>query len=205
MAGAAATRSSAACSCRRAVDQAVLAWFQAANIGTSAYPFLTMANANLLLAHGTPEQVDTYVPADGSRAAGSARWRCPSRRPARRWPTSPPAPSPQDDGSYRLTGNKMWISGGDHELTENIVHLVLAKIPGGPPGVKGISLFVVPKFLVDDDGSLGERNDVVLAGLNHKMGYRGTTNTLLNFGEGVHTPAGRPARSATWSASRTAA
>ena len=98
---------------------------------------------------------------------------------------------PQDDGSYRLTGNKMWISAGDHELTENIVHLVLAKIPGGPPGVKGISLFIVPKFLVDDDGSLGERNDVVLAGLNHKMGYRGTTNTLLNFGEGVHRPGGR--------------
>ena len=98
----------------------------------------------------------------------------------------------QDDGTYRLTGNKMWISGGDHELTENIVHLVLAKVPGGPPGVKGISLFIVPKFLVDDDGSLGERNDVVLAGLNHKMGYRGTTNTLLNFGEGVHTPGGEP-------------
>src|SRR5688500_13176835 len=86
----------------------------------------------------------------------------------------------------------MWISGGDHELTENIVHLVLAKIPGGPPGVKGISLFIVPKFLVEEDGSLGERNDVVLAGLNHKMGYRGTTNTLLNFGEGVHTPGGQP-------------
>jgi butyryl-CoA dehydrogenase len=85
----------------------------------------------------------------------------------------------------------MWISAGDHELTENIVHLVLAKVPGGPPGVKGISLFIVPKFLVNDDGTLGERNDVVLAGLNHKMGYRGTTNTLLNFGEGVHRPGGR--------------
>ena len=94
---------------------------------------------------------------------------------------------PQADGSYRLIGNKMWISGGDHELAENIVHLVLAKIPGGPPGVKGISLFIVPKFLVDADGSIGERNDVVLAGLNHKMGYRGTTNTVLNFGEGAHT------------------
>src|SRR5215210_3541524 len=82
----------------------------------------------------------------------------------------------------------MWISGGDHELTENIVHLVLAKIPGGPPGVKGISLFVVPKHVVET----GERNDVVLAGLNHKMGYRGTTNTLLNFGEGVHAPGGKP-------------
>jgi butyryl-CoA dehydrogenase len=99
---------------------------------------------------------------------------------------------PQDDGSYRLFGNKMWISGGDHELSDNIVHLVLAKIPGGPAGVKGISLFVVPKHLVNADGSLGERNDVVLAGLNHKMGFRGTVNTLLNFGEGKHRPGGRP-------------
>ncbi|NMT56805.1 acyl-CoA dehydrogenase, partial [Vibrio parahaemolyticus] len=86
-------------------------------------------------------------------------------------------------------GHKMWISGGEHEITENIVHLVLAKIPGPDsklvPGVKGISLFVVPKRLVDEQGRLtGERNDVALAGLNHKCGYRGTTNTLLNFGEG---------------------
>jgi alkylation response protein AidB-like acyl-CoA dehydrogenase len=83
----------------------------------------------------------------------------------------------------------MWISGGDHELSENIVHLVLAKIPdadGKPiPGVKGISLLLVPKFLVDADGGLGERNDVQLAGINHKMGYRGTVNCLLNFGEGT--------------------
>jgi butyryl-CoA dehydrogenase len=99
---------------------------------------------------------------------------------------------PQPDGTYRLFGNKMWISGGDHELSENIVHLILAKIPGGPSGVKGISLLVVPKMLVEADGSLGERNDVVLAGLNHKMGYRGTINTVLNFGEGVYRPRGAP-------------
>ena len=90
---------------------------------------------------------------------------------------------------YRLRGNKMWISNGEHELTENIVHLVLAKIPGPDgklvPGTKGISLFIVPKKLVDTDGRLtGERNDVALAGLNHKLGYRGIPNTLLNFGEG---------------------
>ncbi|MFP5369660.1 MAG: acyl-CoA dehydrogenase [Actinomycetes bacterium] len=172
------------------VGQAVFAWFKAANIGTSAYPFLTMGNARLLLAHGSQEQIDTYVRPElegrwfGTMAlsepqAGSSLGDITTRA------------EPQDDGTYRLTGNKMWISGGDHELTENIVHLVLAKIPGGPPGVKGISLFIVPKFLVEADGSLGERNDVVLAGLNHKMGYRGTTNTLLNFGEGVHTPGGR--------------
>ncbi|WP_299952574.1 acyl-CoA dehydrogenase [uncultured Modestobacter sp.] len=173
------------------VNQAVHAWFQAANIGTSAYPFLTMANANLLVAHGTPEQVQTYVPpmAEG-RWFGTMALSEPQAGSSLADITT--RAEPQDDGSYRLTGNKMWISAGDHELTENIVHLVLAKVPGGPAGVKGISLFIVPKHLVRDDGSLGERNDVVLAGLNHKMGYRGTTNTLLNFGEGVHTPGGRP-------------
>ena len=92
---------------------------------------------------------------------------------------------------YRLRGNKMWISNGEHELTENIVHLVLAKIPGADgklvPGTQGISLFIVPKKLVDAEGRLtGERNDVALAGLNHKLGYRGIPNTLLNFGEGKY-------------------
>jgi len=173
-----------------AVGQAVFAWFKAANVGTSAYPFLTMANARLLLAHGSPEQIATYVaPEIEGRWFGTMALSEPQAGSSLADITT--RAEPQDDGTYRLTGNKMWISGGDHELTENIVHLVLAKIPGGPPGVKGISLFVVPKFLVNDDGSLGERNDVVLAGLNHKMGYRGTTNTLLNFGEGVHTPGGR--------------
>ncbi len=85
---------------------------------------------------------------------------------------------PAGDGSYRVFGSKMWISGGEHELAENIIHLVLAKIAGGPPGVKGISLFIVPRVLPD-----GSRNDVALAGLNHKMGYRGTVNTVLQFGE----------------------
>ena len=172
------------------VGQAVFAWFNAANVGTAAYPFLTMANARLLLAHGSREQIDTYVrPELEGRWFGTMALSEPQAGSSLADITT--RAEPQDDGTYRLTGNKMWISGGDHELTENIVHLVLAKIPGGPAGVKGISLFVVPKFLVNEDGSLGERNDVVLAGLNHKMGYRGTTNTLLNFGEGVHRPGGR--------------
>jgi butyryl-CoA dehydrogenase len=172
------------------VGQAVFAWFKAANVGTSAYPFLTMANARLLIAHGSQQQVDTYVrPMVEGRWFGTMALSEPQAGSSLADITT--RAERQDDGTYRLTGNKMWISGGDHELTENIVHLVLAKVPGGPPGVKGISLFVVPKFLVTEDGALGERNDVVLAGLNHKMGYRGTTNTLLNFGEGVHTPGGR--------------
>jgi len=90
---------------------------------------------------------------------------------------------PLSDGSYKLTGTKMWISGGDHEITENIVHMVLAKTPGSPAGVKGISLFLVPKNRVDDNGTIGVSNNIALAGLNHKMGHRGTTNCLLNFGE----------------------
>ncbi len=164
----------------------MFAWFQAANVGTSSYPFLTIANAHLLLTHGSPEQIDTYVrPMVDGRFFGTMCLSEPQAGSSLSDVTT--RAEPQDDGSYRLFGNKMWISAGDHELTENIVHLVLAKIPGGPAGVKGISLFIVPKVVV----ATGERNDVVLAGLNHKMGFRGTVNTLLNFGEGRHTPGGQ--------------
>ncbi|MDB5987184.1 MAG: acyl-CoA dehydrogenase, partial [Nevskia sp.] len=90
---------------------------------------------------------------------------------------------PQADGRYHIVGNKMWISGGEHELSDNIVHLVLARIEGAAPGTRGISLFIVPKFQLDADGNPGARNGVRLAGLNHKMGFRGTTNCALNFGE----------------------
>ncbi|MFQ6147725.1 acyl-CoA dehydrogenase [Streptomyces seoulensis] len=173
------------------VADACFAWFQAANVGTAAYPFLTVGNANLLLAHGSAPQVDTYVrPMVEGRFTGTM---CLSEPQAgSSLADVRTRAEPAADGAYRLFGNKMWISGGDHELTENIVHLVLARIPGGPPGVKGLSLFIVPKYLVEPDGTLGERNDVVLAGLNHKMGYRGTTNTLLNFGEGAFRPGGAP-------------
>jgi len=159
------------------VAQACFLWFQAANIATAAYPFLTIAAANLLLAHGSPEQVRAWVePMVEGRWFGTM---CLSEPQAGSSLADVATRAElQDDGTYRLYGNKMWISGGEHDLAENIVHLVLAKIPGGPPGVKGISLFVVPKVLLD-----GRRNDVRLAGLNHKMGYRGTVNTVLNFGE----------------------
>jgi alkylation response protein AidB-like acyl-CoA dehydrogenase len=159
------------------VAQACFLWFQAANTATAAYPFLTIAAANLLAAHGSPEQVAQYVPAmvEGryfgtmclSEPQAGSGLADISTRAVR-----------QGDGTYRLTGTKMWISGGEHDLGENIVHLVLAKVPGGPPGVKGISLFVVPRVL-----PCGERNDVALSGLNHKMGYRGTVNTVLTLGE----------------------
>jgi alkylation response protein AidB-like acyl-CoA dehydrogenase len=173
------------------LSAACFSFFQAANVGTSAYPFLTVGNANLLLEHGSPELVDAYVrPMVEGRFFGTMCLSEPQAGSSLSDITT--RAEPQEDGTYRLFGNKMWISAGDHELSENIVHLVLAKIPGGPPGVKGISLFAVPKLLVGPDGGLGERNDVVLAGLNHKMGYRGAVNTLLNFGEGRHTPGGEP-------------
>lgn len=164
------------------VAQTCTAITKGANVGTFAYMGLTVAAANLILAHGSEEQVERYTPhmlsgrffgtmCLSEPQAGSSLGDLRTRA------------VPQDDGTYRLQGNKIWISAGDHELSENIVHMVLARLPDAPAGVKGISLFIVPKYLVNDDGSLGRRNDVKLAGLIHKMGYRGTTSTMLNFGE----------------------
>ncbi|MYM28409.1 acyl-CoA dehydrogenase [Duganella sp. CY15W] len=168
------------------VEKALAAYFTAANVSTSAYTFLTMSNANTLLKTGTPEQIQRFVtPMLEGRFFGTMCLSEPQAGSSLSDITTRAVPD--GEHQYRLTGNKMWISAGEHELAENIVHLVLAKIPGEDgkliPGVKGISLFIVPKFLVNDDGSLGARNDVALAGLNHKMGNRGTTNCLLNFGE----------------------
>ncbi|RZT10538.1 butyryl-CoA dehydrogenase [Duganella sp. CF402] len=168
------------------VDKALAAWFTAANVGTAAYTFLTMSNANTLLKTGTPEQIERFVtPMLEGRFFGTMCLSEPQAGSSLSDITTRAVPD--GEGQYRITGNKMWISAGEHELAENIIHLVLAKIPGEDgkliPGVKGISLFIVPKYLVNDDGSLGARNDVALAGLNHKMGNRGTTNCLLNFGE----------------------
>ncbi|AZE58898.1 MULTISPECIES: acyl-CoA dehydrogenase [Pseudomonas fluorescens group] len=164
------------------LSQACFAHFQSANAASTSYPFLTMGAANLIESFGTEEQKQRFLqPMIDGRFFGTMAL------------TEPHAGSslsdirtraePAADGSYRLKGNKIFISGGDHSLSENIVHMVLAKLPDAPAGVKGISLFIVPKFLVNDDGSLGARNDVLLAGLFHKMGWRGTTSTALNFGD----------------------
>ena len=168
------------------VSRASTVIFQAANAATTSYAFLTVGNANLLAKYGNPGQIDTWVrPMLEGRFYGTMCLSEPQAGSSLADITTKATPA--DDATseglgdaYRIHGTKMWISGGDHELTENIVHLVLAKAPGGGPGVKGISLFVVPKFLPD-----GTRNDVALVGLNHKMGNRGTTNTLLNFGDGT--------------------
>src|ERR671921_324655 len=161
------------------------------NLALGMYPGLTQGAIAALVVHGTEEQKKTYLP---KMIEGA--WTGPMNLTEPHCGTDlgllKTKAVPNGDGSYAISGTKIFISAGEHDLAENIVHLVLARIEGAPAGVKGISLFIVPKVLVNPDGSLGERNDVVLAGLNHKMGYRGTTNTLLNFGEGVHTPGGRP-------------
>lgn len=173
------------------VASACMAWFTAANIGTAAYSFLTVANAGLLLAHGTPEQVERYVaPMLEGRFFGTMTLSEPHAGSSLGDVVTRAVPA--DDGTYRIFGNKMWISGGDHEMGDNIVHLVLAKLPDAAPGTRGISLFVVPKHLVGEDGSIGECNDVALAGINHKLGSRGTVNTAPVFGGGAYTPGGAP-------------
>lgn len=157
-------------------------YFTAANVATAAYPFITIAAANALTLFGSPEQKEKFLlPLIAGRFFGTMALSEPQAGSSLSDIRTKAVP--QAEGHYLLSGSKMWISAAEHELSENIIHLVLAKIPGGPPGVKGISLFVVPKYLVNDDGSLGARNDITLVGLNHKMGYRGTVNTVLNFGD----------------------
>lgn len=162
------------------VYRACFAFFQAANISTAAYPMLSAANANLLLSHGSPEQIVRYVlPTIAGRFFGTM---CLSEPEAGSSLADVRTRAElQADGTYQVTGSKMWISGGEHDLSENIIHLVLARCPGAPPGVRGLSLFIVPKVLVREDGKLGDRNGVSLTGINHKMGYRGTVNTVLDF------------------------
>ncbi|MDB4453495.1 acyl-CoA dehydrogenase [Pseudomonadales bacterium] len=165
-----------------AVASCTDAWLTAAASTSLGYVSLTTANANLIDAYGSQAQKDKWVlPMREGRFAGTMAMSEPNAGSGLADLTS--SAQLNDDGSYAIVGNKIWISGGDHELNDNIVHLVLARIKGAPIGIKGISLFIVPKFLVNDDGSLGERNDVALAGLFHKMGGRGQTSTALNFGE----------------------
>ncbi|SDS86709.1 butyryl-CoA dehydrogenase [Halopseudomonas sabulinigri] len=159
-----------------------VAYFSAANIATAAYSFLTIGAANLVKSFASDALRDRFLPPmlDG-RYSGTMALTEPGQGSALGDIRTSARQSA--DGSYRVFGQKMFISGGDHELTENIVHMVLARIEGAPAGVKGISLFLVPKVLVNDAGHLGKRNDVALAGLLHKMGYRNTTSTVLSFGE----------------------
>ena len=179
------------------VEAAANAFFAMASVSMGS-GMLTTGNANLLMVHGTEAQKNVFALNEFSgRFSGTMCLSEPQAGSSLSDVMTRAVPDGADFESdplgprYRLTGNKMWISAGEHELTENIIHLVLAKIPDDNgklvPGTRGISLFIVPKKMVNAQGELtGERNDVALAGLNHKCGWRGTTNTLLNFGEGKY-------------------
>ncbi len=170
----------------RTIANAVFLWFQAANVSIANYAMLTMSAAELLAHHGTEAQRTRYMrPMIEGRFYGTMALSEPQAGSSLGDITT--SAKPLGDGRYALRGTKMWISGGEHEMGENIVHLMLARIVGAPAGVKGISLFIVPRKRLDDDGRPGIWNNVVLAGLNHKMGQRGTVNTVLNVGEGGET------------------
>lgn len=174
--------------------------FTSANCGTASYSFLTIAAGNMLRAVGSESQIEKYLkPMLEGRYFGTMNLSETQAGSSLGDITTRAIKLP--NGKYSIIGNKMWISGGEHSLSENIIHMVLAKIVSEdgtiPPGVKGISLFIVPKYQINDNGNnngndngnnngntIGKLNGVSLAGLNHKMGYRGTTNCFMSYGQG---------------------
>jgi 3-(methylthio)propanoyl-CoA dehydrogenase len=164
------------------VSNAVKELITSANLAFSLGPLLTTGAVYLLTHHGSEQQQQTYLP-----RMVSGEWAGTMNL------TEPQAGSdvgavtaravPQQDGTYRITGQKIYITYGEHDLTEQIVHLVLARLPDAPAGTKGISLFLVPKYLVNDDGSLGERNDVTAVSMEHKLGIHASPTCVMAYGE----------------------
>ena len=162
------------------MNTAVGEFFSAANQAFTMYQGLTHGAASAILIHGTEGQKATYLP-----NMTSCKWtgtmnltepHCGTDLGLMRTKAEP-----QADGSYQISGQKIFISAGEHDMAENIIHLVLAKIPGGPEGIKGVSLFIVPKFLVNEDGSLGARNGVSCGKIEEKMGIHGNSTCVMNY------------------------
>ncbi|VAW03772.1 3-methylmercaptopropionyl-CoA dehydrogenase (DmdC), partial [hydrothermal vent metagenome] len=159
---------------------AVSEMFSASNMAFTMYQGLTHGAASAILAHGTEAQKATYVPkmaaCEWTGTMNLTEPQCGTDLGLMRTKAEP-----QEDGSYKITGTKIFISAGEHDMADNIIHLVLAKIPGGPEGIKGVSLFIVPKFMVGDDGSLGARNGVACGNLEEKMGIHGNSTCVMNY------------------------
>ena len=173
------------------VNQCLYEMLNSANQAWTMYPGLSHGAYEALLAHGTDEQKKTYLP-----KLVSGQWtgtmcltepHCGTDLGLLRTKAEP-----QADGSYKITGNKIFISAGEHDVAENIVHLVLARLPDAPKGSKGISLFVVPKFMVNADGSLGARNPIYCTGLEHKMGIHGNATAQIALDGAIGTLVGQP-------------
>ena len=173
------------------VNQCFYEMLNSANQAWTMYPGLTHGAYASLESHGTPEQKQTYLPKmisgewTGTMCLTEAH--CGTDLGLMRTKAEP-----QPDGTYKLTGNKIFISAGEQDMTANIIHLVLARLPDAPPGIKGVSLFIVPKFLVNKDGSLGARNGIYCGGLEHKMGIKGNATAQLVLEDAVGTMVGQP-------------
>ncbi|UWP89814.1 acyl-CoA dehydrogenase C-terminal domain-containing protein [Aliiroseovarius crassostreae] len=156
--------------------------FSGANQAFTMYQGLTHGAASAILAHGTDEQKATYLPkmvsCEWTGTMNLTEPHCGTDLGLMRTKAEP-----QEDGSYKISGQKIFISAGDHDMSENVIHLVLAKIPGGPEGIKGVSLFIVPKFMVAEDGSAGARNGVSVGNLEKKMGIHGNATCVMNYDE----------------------
>jgi len=154
--------------------------FVSANMAFNMYQGLTHGAYSAIHAHGTAEQKATYLPkmvsCDWTGTMNLTEPHCGTDLGLMRTRAEP-----QDDGSYLITGTKIFISAGEHDMASNIIHLVLAKATGGPDGIKGVSLFIVPKFLVNDDGSLGPRNGVAVGKIEEKMGIHGNATCVMNY------------------------
>ncbi|MCG7493553.1 acyl-CoA dehydrogenase C-terminal domain-containing protein [Thalassobius sp. Cn5-15] len=164
------------------LSTAVGEMFSAANQAFTMYQGLTHGAASAILAHGSDEQKQTYLPnmvsCEWTGTMNLTEPHCGTDLGLMRTKAEP-----QDDGTYKVSGQKIFISAGEHEMSKNIIHLVLAKIPGGPEGIKGVSLFIVPKFIVNEDGSVGARNGVSCGALEEKMGIHGNSTCVMNYDE----------------------
>ncbi len=173
------------------VNQCFYEMLNSANQAWTMYPGLTHGAYASLISHGTPEQKQTYLPKmisgewTGTMCLTEAH--CGTDLGLMRTKADP-----QADGTFKLTGNKIFISAGEQDMTANIVHLVLARLPDAPPGIKGVSLFIVPKFLVNQDGSLGARNGIYCGGLEHKMGIKGNATAQIVLEDAVGSIVGQP-------------
>ncbi|MDW3182404.1 acyl-CoA dehydrogenase C-terminal domain-containing protein [Roseobacter sp.] len=162
------------------IGTAVGEMFSSANMAFTMYQGLTHGAASAILAHGTDAQKDMYLPkmvsCDWTGTMNLTEPHCGTDLGLMRTKAEP-----QDDGSYKITGQKIFISAGEHDMSDNIIHLVLAKITGAPEGIKGVSLFIVPKICVNDDGSLGARNGVAVGKIEEKMGIHGNSTCVMNY------------------------
>jgi acyl-CoA dehydrogenase len=162
------------------LNAAINEFCSSSNLSLSLYPFLTQGAAAAILVHGTKEQKATYLP---NMLAGT--WSGTMNLTEPHCGTDlgllTTRAVPMEDGTYQITGQKIFISAGEHDLTENIIHLVLARMEGAPTGIKGISMFLVPKFLVSADGSLGAHNAVSCGAIEHKMGIHGNATCVMNY------------------------